>query len=210
MGALQNQLTMAWNNLAVEFRIHIPEPTSSTLVRNFIEQIDAQADMWMELARRPTTSSQQDEYANRPFVPRSQGKQPLLLETEKGSPSRPTQKPSTDNKDTNEKSEEDQEMVPDPDGYYLEDPDLDYHEEENTPTALAISPVQACRRCQAEFQSNNLLHKHLRAGGYLPKPTANTLPTAFHRGVEIITNLGTGFGFRNRTMALPISMRGIG
>ena len=105
-------------------------------------------------------------------------------------------------------------MAPDLDGYYVEDLDLDYYnpnyqsEEENTPTALAVSLVYTCRRCQAEFQSNNLLYKHLR--GYLPKPTANTLPTAFHKGVEIITNLGTGFGFRNRTMALPISMRGIG
>ena len=124
----------------------------------------------LPLARRPATNSQQDEYANRPFVPRSK------LD-----------------------DEEDQEMVPDPDGYYVEDLDLDYYnpshqsEEENTPTALAISPVQACRRCQAEFQSNNLLHKHLRAGGYLPKPTVNTLPTTYHRGVEIITDLGTGY-----------------
>ena len=88
-------------------------------------------------------------------------------------------------------------MAPNLDGYYVEDLDLDYYnpshqsEEENTPTALAI------------------LYKHVRIKDYLPKPTVNTLPTAFHRGVEIITNLGTGFGFRNRTIALPISVRGI-
>ena len=89
-----------------------------------------------------------------------------------------------------EDKQNDQEMVPDPDGYYVED--LDQSEEENTPTALVI------------------LHKHVRVKDYLPKPTVNTLPTAFHRGVEIITNLGTRFGFRNRTIALPIFIRGIG
>ena len=89
-------------------------------------------------------------------------------------------------------------MAPDLDGYYVEDLDLDYYnpshqsEEENTPTALVI------------------LYKHVRIKDYLPKPAANTLPTAFHGGVEIITDLGTGFGFRNRTMALLISVRGIG
>ena len=111
MGSLQNQLTMAWNNLAMEFRIYIPKPTDSTILRNFIEQIDAQADMWMELA-----------------VPRSlpQGKQPLLLESGEGSPSRPTQKPST-NQRMSEDEEDDQEMAPNPDGYYMEDLDLDYY-----------------------------------------------------------------------------------
>ena len=44
-------------------------------------------------------------------------------------------------------------MAPDLDGYYVEDPDLDYYnpshqsEEENTPTTLAVSPVHVCRRC---------------------------------------------------------------
>ena len=124
-----------------------------------------------------------------------QGKQPLLLESGEGSPSRPTQKPSTNQRKLNNK--EDDQRAPNPDVYYVEDPDLDYYnpshqsEEENTPTALVIS------------------HKHVRVKDYLPKPAANTLPTAFHEGVEIITNLGTGFGFRNRTIALPISVRGI-
>lgn len=45
IGSIQNQLIMAWNNLAVEFRIHIPEPTAGTTVRHFMKQIDAQADI---------------------------------------------------------------------------------------------------------------------------------------------------------------------
>ena len=89
--------------------------------------------MWIELARRPATSSQEDEYANRPFVLRS------LPQLENGLPLRPTQKPGTNQRKLND--EEDDQIAPDPDGYYVEDLDLDYYEEENTPTALAISPV---------------------------------------------------------------------
>ena len=51
----------------------------------------------LPLARRPILSSQQDEYVNRP--------QPLLLETEKGSPSRPTQKPSTNQRKLDDKED---------------------------------------------------------------------------------------------------------
>ena len=295
VGSLQNQLTMAWNNLAVEFRIHVPEPTASTSVRHFMEHLEAQADMWMELAKRSgsgfhgsnrssqvaksATSAKQGQqtrrlveeklvpyygqppagvpyyprqnydndrpqYADRPYVPRSlpQNKQPLLLESGKGSPSSktaPTRKPSTNQRKPSEKpfekrvswrkpvayataeddddeaetendfaqSEEEQNKAPDPDGYYVEDPDMDYYnptyqeEEENAPTALSIVPVHVCRRCQAEFKSNNLLHKHIRAWNCVPKASAT--PTAFNGSVEIvpstvpITDLGTGFGFRN-------------
>ena len=253
-----------------------------------MERMDAQADMWMELARRPGTGfhnpassralgkqpvrqqgqqqqrpegkfmpyygqppadvpyyprqnydNNRPQYANRPYVPRSlpQAKQPLLLESAaKGSPSRPAQKPSTSQKkpfdkkvqwrkpvayataegndeESEEKYEDDDQQElpdpPDPDGYYLEDPDLDYYnpayqsEEENAPTALAVSPVHVCHRCQAEFQSNNSLHKHIRARECVSKPPAVAPPTVFHGEVEIVestapvTDLGTGFGFRN-------------
>ena len=292
VGSLQNQLTMAWNNLAVEFRIHIPEPNASTTVRHFMEQLDAQADMWMELARRPANSFQgnrlsqrqaqhkqgqpqqrsveeklvpyygqpptgvpyyprqnydnnnKPQYASRPYVPRSlpPSKQPLLLESGSGSPSKTTPRKPTAKKPfekrvswrkpvayaTAESDDDDdggnphaEEEVgthddelnkpPDPDGYYVEDPDLDYYnptyqqleEEENTPTALSVIPVHVCRGCQAEFKSNNLLHKHIRARECVPKASAADDPAAYHGSVEIIpstapiTDLGTGFGFRN-------------
>ena len=285
VGSIQNQLTMAWNNLAVEFRIHVPEPTPSTSVRHFMEQLDAQADMWWELARRPgnafhSRSSQaakaapkqgqqsrrtveeklvpyygqppagvpyyprqsydnnRPQYADRPYVPRSlpQTKQPLLLESGKGSPSSKTaptrsqrkssEKPlekrvswrkpvayatAEDEEEASTEAEEEHDghKAPDPDGYYVEDPDMDYYnpayqseEEENAPTALSIVPLHMCRRCQAEFKSNNLLHKHVRARTCVEKPSAGE-PTAFNGTVEIIpstvpiTDLGTGFGFRN-------------
>ena len=75
-----------WYNILIKkFKTRTPRA-----LRNFMEQIDAQADIWIELARRPTTSWQYN-------IPRTlpQGKQPLLLENGEGSPSRPTQKPST-------------------------------------------------------------------------------------------------------------------
>lgn len=49
--SVQNQLTMAWNNLDWEFRLHIPEPTATTTIRRFLEELDGQADMWHEMAR---------------------------------------------------------------------------------------------------------------------------------------------------------------
>ena len=309
VGSIQNQLTMAWNNLAVEFRIHIPEPTASTTVRHFMEQLDGQADMWMELARRPvhgfqssnrlakqpSSSAKQGQhqrteeklvpyygqpptgvpyyprqsydnnrpqYASRPFVPRSlpQGKQPLMLESGNGSPSRkPTpanpsrssqrkafekrvswRKPvayataEDEDEAAGEEATDEQELIkaPDPDGYYVEDPDLDYYnpsyqpeEEENTPTALSVSLAHVCRRCHKEFKSNNLLHKHVRARDCVPakdcnpKPSANALfsAAAYHGEVEIIPStasikdLGTGFGFRNyHFLTLFIALTALG
>ena len=49
--SVQNQLTMAWNNLDLEFRLHIAEPTSTTTIRKFLEDLDGQSDMWHKLAR---------------------------------------------------------------------------------------------------------------------------------------------------------------
>ena len=49
--SVHNQLIMAWNNLDWEFRLHIPEPTATTTVRKFLEELDGQADMWFEMAR---------------------------------------------------------------------------------------------------------------------------------------------------------------
>lgn len=48
--SVQNQLSMAWNNLDWEFRLHIPEPTSVTTIQDFLAALNAKADMWYEMA----------------------------------------------------------------------------------------------------------------------------------------------------------------
>ena len=47
-----NQLAVAWNNLALEFRRDIPEPTASTTLKQFLEQLDAKSSIWFELSRQ--------------------------------------------------------------------------------------------------------------------------------------------------------------
>ena len=44
------QLIIAWNNLAPAFRNAIPQPTTSTTVHSFLEQLDAKKHIWHELA----------------------------------------------------------------------------------------------------------------------------------------------------------------
>ncbi|KAK3166669.1 hypothetical protein OEA41_009794 [Lepraria neglecta] len=46
-----NQLMVAWNNIQLEFRLHIPEPTPSTTLEQFLGQVDSKANLWFELAR---------------------------------------------------------------------------------------------------------------------------------------------------------------
>ena len=48
-----NQLTIAWNNLALNFRRDIPELTSSTTISIFIDQLDSKASLWFEMAKQP-------------------------------------------------------------------------------------------------------------------------------------------------------------
>lgn len=190
---------------------------------------------------RQTYNNNKPQYASRPFVPQGipQGNHPLLLESGSGSASpKPSRKPSSTNQKkpfkkrvswrkpvayattekenelaaTDEEATEDKlNKAPDPDSYYVKDPDLNYYnpsyppdEEEDAPTALSALPIYIYRRYQAEFKSNNLLHKHIRDMRYIPKPLSlSTLPAAFHRSVKIIpstapiTNLETGFSFRN-------------
>lgn len=47
-----NQLIMAWNALDCEFRLQFPEPTPTTTIRQFLDQLDSQASMWQEMSRR--------------------------------------------------------------------------------------------------------------------------------------------------------------
>ena len=51
-----NQLTVAWNNLALEFRRDIPEPTSATTLGQFLEQVDTKSSIWFEMARQNRAS----------------------------------------------------------------------------------------------------------------------------------------------------------
>ena len=67
-----NQLTTAWNNLAFEFRRDIPEPTASTSISTFMNQLDSKAGIWEEVAQRATKFNQRkDDYEGRNFKPSS-------------------------------------------------------------------------------------------------------------------------------------------
>ena len=71
--SIYNQLTVAWNNLALEFRRDIPEPTPSTTLGQFLDQVDSKSNIWNEMSRQnraPTqnverrTSKQTGQYAS--------------------------------------------------------------------------------------------------------------------------------------------------
>jgi hypothetical protein len=47
-----NQLTMAWNNLKLEFRAHIPEPKLNTTLPMFLESLDEKANIWQQMAAK--------------------------------------------------------------------------------------------------------------------------------------------------------------
>lgn len=48
--SVYHQLSMAWQNLDWQFRLHIPEPTSHTTLQKFLDQLNGQADMWFDMA----------------------------------------------------------------------------------------------------------------------------------------------------------------
>lgn len=48
--SVYNQLSMAWQNLDWQFRLHIPEPTTNTTIQQFLNQLDGQADTWFEMS----------------------------------------------------------------------------------------------------------------------------------------------------------------
>lgn len=75
INSVYNQLSMAWKNLDWQFRLHISEPTSSTTIQQFLNQLDGQADTWFEMADSlgKTNTGQQGYFRQRGqarFVPR--------------------------------------------------------------------------------------------------------------------------------------------
>jgi len=55
--AVYNQLLMAWNNLNLDFRMQIPEPTTTTSLNSFLDSLDSKATTWQERAARRYPSS---------------------------------------------------------------------------------------------------------------------------------------------------------
>ena len=50
-----NQLVMAWNNLDLNFKMQIPEPTTATTLTSFFDSLDAKASIWQEMAAHRST-----------------------------------------------------------------------------------------------------------------------------------------------------------
>ena len=64
-----NQLTLLWNQFAVNLRRDIPEPRPSTSLHQFMEQVDSKTSIWLELAQRQ--SSPQQQWQNKPALQNS-------------------------------------------------------------------------------------------------------------------------------------------
>ncbi len=69
MTSVYNQLVVAWNNLDLEFRMHVPEPQPNTTMAQFLELLDSKTSLWGEMARKQhrltastTTSNQANRY----------------------------------------------------------------------------------------------------------------------------------------------------
>ena len=71
MTSVYNQLSLAWNNLALEFRRDIPEPTVSTTISQFLGQLDAKENLWYEMARQQIRQPQQAD--RRSDLPKQSG-----------------------------------------------------------------------------------------------------------------------------------------
>ena len=65
--SIYNQLSMAWQNLDWQFRLHISVPTTSTTIQQFLNQLDEQADTLFEMADsvRQTNTGQQSNFRQR-------------------------------------------------------------------------------------------------------------------------------------------------
>ena len=63
LGPTYNQLTLVWNQLAVNLRRDIPKPRPITTLRQFFEQVDFKTVIWKELATR-----QPQRWQNRPAL----------------------------------------------------------------------------------------------------------------------------------------------
>ena len=63
MYSTHNQLTLIRNQFAVNLRLHLPEPTASTTIGQFMEQVDSKTAMWFEMAQK---SQQQRQWHGQP------------------------------------------------------------------------------------------------------------------------------------------------
>ena len=59
--SVYNQLSLAWNNLALEFRRDIPEPATTTTLSQFLGQLDFKENLWHEMARQQGRSQPQQD-----------------------------------------------------------------------------------------------------------------------------------------------------
>lgn len=59
-----NQLTLLWNQFAVNLRRDLPEPQQSTTIGQFLDQVDSKTSIWLELAQRQ--SQQQRRWRTEP------------------------------------------------------------------------------------------------------------------------------------------------
>lgn len=50
--SVYNQLTLLWNQFAVNLRRNLPEPRPATTLRQFLEQVDSKTPIWMKLTQR--------------------------------------------------------------------------------------------------------------------------------------------------------------
>ena len=70
-----NQIIMIWNRFHVSLRQHIPEPTKTTSLGQFLDQIDSKTAIWYEMAHRPTYQSQQSQQSVGQQQQQSRGQQ---------------------------------------------------------------------------------------------------------------------------------------
>ena len=52
LDSVYNQLLVIWNRLAVSLRRDVPEPQPTTSIGQFLMDVDAKTDIWLELAQR--------------------------------------------------------------------------------------------------------------------------------------------------------------
>ncbi|KAM0801511.1 hypothetical protein BDR22DRAFT_888412 [Usnea florida] len=67
MHSTHNQLTLIWNQFAVNLRRDLPEPTPSTTVGQFMDQVDSKTAIWLEMAQK------QQRQRSQPAAPNCNG-----------------------------------------------------------------------------------------------------------------------------------------
>ena len=58
-----NQLTLLWNQFAVNLRRDLPEPQATTTIGEFLDQVDSKTAIWLEMAQK---SQQQRQWNSQP------------------------------------------------------------------------------------------------------------------------------------------------